>query len=363
MIYLSIPFSFSACNLRHNEYVTGMPALTAVAGMAIHAERVLTGYSMPSLKVEGFSWVLFSLDRDQYAPRRPAQEVRKGQATLPALMDIQRGHGEAALILAISTEQDCDYTTLCQLLLAQPSTLNALLEAELSLAGACVFLGLDGEFKTSPLMVGLYERLGDVFKAYLRSYPTKGLLIQDMSQYLSEQAGLHGKSTLDSLLDCLWLSQQQRSPQSFSAQRAAKAVEQPVKEQDSAIHAPEQDDLNDVWGNFFNEEIGSLLCDDPVTTDSETKVDDQDSELINEYLGILLPTAVGYHEICTGPESRLIVESVISLVRARILASAVKELKEQPEAWQKQCWTWQHLPQYGLFRALSLFNKNEADHG
>lgn len=365
MAFLSIPFVFTGCNLRHNETVCGMPSMTAIAGMAINAERVLSEMGMPSLRVNAFSWVLFSLDRDQHAPRRPAQEVRKGQAILPALMDIRRGHGEAALVLNLCAKESSDYTRLCQFLLDEPQCLSSRLETELTMAGGDVFLGLPGEFQLRPLSLGLYEQFSDVLKAYLRSYPTKGLLIQDMSHQLSEQAVRFNKVPLDALLDCLYASQQQRSPHAMRQQQASQTVEAPVTSMAiENIADPIPPTVDDLWGDLFDHDF-ETLADEGASTfeDQEDVEEEQDSSLLNDYQGILIPTAIGYHEICPSQGQRYIVEPVISLVRARVLASALKELKEHPHAWEKQCWAWQHLPAYRLYRAISPFNLNETDNG
>jgi hypothetical protein len=354
MAYLSIPFSFSGCNLRHNETITGMPAMSAIAGMAHNAERIFREMGFKSLRVEAFSWVLFSLDRDEHAPRRPAQEVRKGQAILPALMDIRRGHGEAALVLSIHTAQSSDYDELCRLMLDEPQRLNSYLENDLTMAGAAIFLGLSGEFQSTSIGVALHETFANVVKSYLRAYPTKGLLMQDMSRYLSEYALDTQQAPLDALLDCLYASQRQRS--------GVNRVELDTKEEPLQIEKPTEDTNpnDDFWADFFSLDLNDLA---EVAINSEPQECEEDVSLLEEYQGILLPTAVGYHEICPPQGQRHFVETVMSLIRARVLASVLKELKESPQSWEHHFWVWEHLPHYRLFRTLSLFNHCENHHG
>lgn len=333
--------------------------MSAIAGMAQNAERIFREMGLKSLSVEAFSWVLFNLDRDEHAPRRPAQEVRKGQAILPALMDIRRGHGEAALVLSIHTEQSTDYDELCRLMLDEPQRLNSYLENDLTMAGAAIFLGLMGEFQSTSIGVAMHETFADVVKSYLRAYPTKGLLMQDMSRHLSEHALHTQQAPLDALLDCLYASQRQRS--------LADRVDPPLNEDkapdniDKTVKAGEDaNPKDDIWGDFFNLDL-NVLAEEAI--DIETKDCEEDVSLLEEYQGILLPTAVGYHEICAPQGQRHFVEPVMSLIRARVLTSVLKELKESSQSWEHHFWVWEHLPRYRIFRALSLFNHFETQHG
>jgi hypothetical protein len=354
MAFLIIPFSFGGANLRHSDMTNGMPAMTAIAGMAQKAEITLQELGLPSLKVDAFTLVYFSLDKDRFSIKRPAQDVRDDKATLPALFDIRRGHGEAALVLKISAHDATDFSRFCELILDTGKRISRRLNSELRFAGGDIFMGLAGEFEQFPLTVSLHEQWSDVLRLFLRAYPTKGQLIQDMSGLLREHAQSQAMTTLDAMMDLLYQSRLQVNAPLHVKSKPEQAMS------DDVILPPAG---NDLQASIDVDDIDQLFGDagdwgTDCAGDSEPS--DPDPSL-KPYLGMLIPTAIGYHEICPGKDGIRYVETVLGLVRARVLRSALKSINEKTDHWSQHFWRWEHRADCRLFRATAYINfTNEA---
>lgn len=349
MAFLIIPFSFGGANLRHSDMTNGMPAMTAIAGMAQTAEVTLQETGLPTLKVDAFTLVYFSLDRDPFSIKRPAQDVRDDQATLPALFDIRRGHGEAALVLKISADDATDFSRFCEGVLDPEKRLSRRLNAELRFAGGDIYMDLPGEFDQCPLTVSLHEQWSDVLRLFLRAYPTKGQLIQDVSGLLREKAQADGISTLDAMMDLLYQSRLQINTLPEEKSKPDQAAN------DESIQPPAG---NDLQASVGVDDIDQLLGDAGDWSFDEQEGSDflETDPALKPYLGMLIPSAIGYHEICPGKDGIRYVETVLGMVRARVLRSALKSINEKSDHWSQHFWRWEHRADCRLFRATAYIN-------
>lgn len=361
MYFLVIPFSYSAANIRPNDMIAGMPAMSAIAGMAHNVERLLRHeLEVPSLTGESFSLVYFNLDRDSASPRRPPEGLGGGSdMKLPALMDIRRAHGEALLVVNFDIQQLDDMNRFAELSSGPDglSRIESILNANLRFAGGEIFVGLPGEFGNSALNLGIQQAWGDVLSSMLKAYPTQGLLIQDKSQLVSKMALESGVSTLEAMTELVYQSKlAMKSNYAKSAPVEATVTEVSVVEPGTDTVAVEADSVDQDRddSDFFDLDDSDPLGDESV----ESPVEEQDSP--PPYLGVLLPCAVGFHEVCAGHPGdgsypHVYVESVLSLVRARALPSVKRDINQEREPWQAHFWRWEHLPNHRLYRAVSFY--------
>lgn len=359
MYFLMIPFAYSAANIRPNDMVAGMPAMSAIAGMAHNVERLLRHQlEVPSLKGAAFSLVYFNLDRDSTSPRRPPEGLKGGSdMELPALMDIRRAHGEALLVVNFDIQQQDDMDRFAELSSGPDglARIESILSANLRFAGGEVFIGLAGEFGNSALNLGVHQAWGDVLSLMLKAYPTQGLLIQDKSHLVSKMALESGVSTLQAMTELVYQSKlalksnyTRSSPVEAVPTTQVSDVEhgqEPVVDVDSLDLDLDDFDLLDL-------DDSELVGDESV----EIPISEPDS---SPYLGVLMPCAVGFHEVCAGLAGEgsyphVYVESVLSLVRARAIPSVKRDISQEREPWQSHFWRWEHLPNHRLYRAVSF---------
>lgn len=358
MYFLTIPFSYSAANIRPNDMLAGMPAMSAVAGMAHNVERLVRQQlEIPSFTTQAFSLVYFNLDRDSASPRRPPEGLGGGSdMKLPALMDIRRAHGDAALIICFdfTAPEDLElFTGMCggSEGLMQ---LESILSASLRFAGGEIFIGLPGEFGNSALNLGMQQSWEEVLRQLQKAYPTQGLLIQDKSDLVTMKARETGLSSLEAMVELTYQSKLAlKSNPKLSVGSAASVS---AAEPDLGAVTPGVDELD-------LDDLDLLDLDDSVPMDDESPdgpVDDLASPA--PYLGVLMPCAVGFHEVCAGHAGEgsyphVYVESVLSLVRARSIASVKQDVRQDREPWQAHFWRWEHLPTHRIYRATSFLSK------
>lgn len=367
MYFLAIPFSYSAANIRPNDMIAGMPAMSAISGMAHNVERLLRDQlEVPSLTGAAFSLVYFNLDRDIASPRRPPEKLGGGSdMILPALVDIRRAHGEAMLVVNFDISNQDEMDRFARLSSGQEglARIESILNARLRFAGGEIFLGLAGEFGNSALNVGLHQAWGDVISLMLKAYPTQGLLIQDMSHLVTSAALERGVSTLDAMVELVYQSKLALKSNSIKASAAGiappasvgEAGDEPAlsgSDTDTTIGPDtELDDLDDLELLDMGDE--DLAADESDVTTLEA------SDSSSTYMGVLIPCAVGFHEVCAGHAGdgsypHVYVESVLSLVRARSVPSVKRDISQAREPWQAHFWRWEHLPHHRLYRAVSF---------
>lgn len=372
MYFLTIPFTYSASNIRPNDMIAGMPSMTATAGMAHNLQRVLQaeqGYT--TFTSLAFTLIYFNIDRDVGTPRRPPQEPTKGTMRMPGLMDIRRAHGQAALVvyfdLADGDELDAFLNQFGES--ARVQALQHVLGGELRFAGGEVFIGTQGEFGNKPLTMFVEQDWGSVLTQLMTAYPTQGLLIQDMSQELARAAQDAGKNTLATMADLIYQSRLQRqarrqqSPRTESS-AAVEAINPAVATLESRETLIEQPDEavgpSEVATPLSSEpdcDADDLFDYDDFDLDELTdgaSVEHLDVEAVQPYVGVLMPSAIGFHEVCQPRGDQHFVESVLSLVRARILPSVKLDLSQSRAAWQTHFWRWEYLPAHNLYRAVNF---------
>ena len=365
MYFLAIPFSYSAANIRPNDMIAGMPAMSAISGMAHNVERLLRDQlEVQSLTGKAFSLVYFNLDRDIASPRRPPEKLGGGSdMILPALVDIRRAHGEAMLVVNFDIPNQEDMDRFARLSCGQEglARIESILNARLRFAGGEIFLGLSGEFGNSPLNVGIHQAWGDVLTLMLKAYPTQGLLIQDMSHLVTSAAIEGGLSTLDAMAELVY--QSKLALKSNFKKASTSGNDHPPSSVGTAV------DEQDLSGFGSDTEIGSYTELDDLDVldlgDEDLAGHESDVTTLEEstpepaYLGVLIPCAVGFHEVCAGHEGdgsypHVFVESVLSLVRARSVPSVKRDISQAREPWQAHFWRWEHLPHHRLYRAVSF---------
>lgn len=359
MYFLMIPFTYSAANIRPNDMIAGMPAMSAIAGMAHNVERLLRQQlEVPSLTGPAFSLVYFNLDRDSASPRRPPEGLGGGSdMRLPALMDIRRAHGEAVLVVNFDIQQLEDMDRFAELSsgLEGVNRIESILNANLRFAGGEVFIGLPGEFGNSPLYLGIHQAWGDVVSLMLKAYPTQGILIQDKSQLVSNMALETGVSTLEAMTELVYQSKLAlKSNYTKSATvQAVTTTQESGDELGLVTVVVEADSLDLDDHDLLDLDDPDPICDEAV----EAPIGEIEST--PPYLGVLMPCAVGFHEVCAGHAGdgsypHVYVESVLSLVRARALPSVKRDISQEREPWQAHFWCWEHLPNHRLYRAVSF---------
>ena len=358
MYFLTIPFRYSAANIRPNDMLAGMPAMSAIAGMAHNVQRLVRQQlEIPSFTSLAFSLVYFSLDRDSASPRRPPEGLGGGSdMKLPALMDIRRAHGEASLILSFDFTEPEDLELFSGLTSGSEGLgqLESVLSASLRFAGGEIFIGLPGEFGNSALNLGVQQSWADVLGQLQKAYPTQGLLIQDKSELVTATARERGLSSLEAMVELTYQSKlalKSNPKQSPAAAASAKAVESDLV---AAILEEDSLDLDD---------LDLLDLDDAAPAfDESAEAPSEDLDGQAPYLGVLMPCAVGFHEVCAGHAGEgsyphVYVESVLSLVRARSIASVKRDIRQDREPWQAHFWRWEHLPTHRIYRAVRHFSK------
>jgi hypothetical protein len=372
MYFLTIPFTYSASNIRPNDMIAGMPSMSATAGMAHNLQRVMrTELGYPTFTSLAFSLIYFNIDRDAGTPRRPPQEPAKGSMRMPGLMDIRRAHGQAALVVYFDVTDEEESNTLLNQLAesARVHALQHLLGGELRFAGGEVFIGTQGEFGNKPLTMFVEQDWSAVVTQLMTAYPTQGLLIQDMSQELSRAAQASGTNTLVALADLIYQSRLQReakrqqSPRTeSSAMECVGASDVSTSESSESLgeQADEPSGLTEEATSLSSE---PLLDDDDLfdyddfdldAMTDEVTVENAESDASQPYVGVLLPCAIGFHEVCPPRGDQHFVESVLSLVRARILPSVKLDLSQSRAAWQTHFWRWEYVPAHRLYRAVSF---------
>ncbi|MBB4865332.1 hypothetical protein HNP46_004213 [Pseudomonas nitritireducens] len=344
MYFLTLPFNFSASNLKASDFMVGMPAMTAAAGMAHKAQCIMKEeLGLKTFEFKAFSLIYFSLDRDSSAPRRPPQEARHAGAemVLPSGVDIRRGAGEAALTLYFTLKDDADFEPFEHLLSQESNRLARALTAGLRFAGGSVVLGLPGEGGSTAIQVFMSQTWEAALRRLVRAYPTKGLVIQCESELFSQRAKELDDSPVEAMCDLLYRSRLQR----YEEIGTVAAVD----EMTSAAELLVSDDLFDL--DAFSLDLDMAHLDSP-----EFQVGLADEP----YLGILLPNQVGYHQILVGQDEERVVEPVGSIVRAKILPSALTDLTLAREHWSRHFWEWH--PQYtdNLYITLGYSPAKEA---
>jgi hypothetical protein len=354
MYFLTIPFSYSAANIRPNDMIAGMPAMSAVSGMVHNVERLLRDQlDIPSFRCEAFSLIYFNLDRDIASPRRPPEGLGGGSdMKLPALVDIRRAHGEAMLVVNFQIPSDQDADRFAGLVTGPDGLahVESILSARLRFSGGEMFFGLPGEFGNSPLNVGISQSWGEVLGSMRKAYPTQGLLVQDMHHLVTKTALDKGVSTLDAVADLIY--QSKLAMKSGNKQTPEAELNHPGVEIGQGVEGHETVDPDDM--DLLDLEDGEVP-----EIDEDAKVMDE-TEGSNLYLGVLLPCAVGFHEVCAGHDGHsgcyphVYVESVLSLVRIRSVASVARDIRQNRAPWQSHFWRWEHLPEHRLYRAVSF---------
>lgn len=344
MYFLSIPFSYSSANIRPNDMITGMPSMSAVAGMAHNVQRVMRdACGLESFTTLAFSLVYFSIDRDIAPPRRPpeAGDAKGEVMNLPGLMDIRKAHGEAALIVYFSIEDAADHAKLPEMTRRERglSEVAQALSDSLRFAGGDIFLGLPGEFNNRPLMVEVDQTWDAVVSKMLNAYPTQGLLIEDQSRMIREKCRSDGLDSLRAMSALLFESKKQSR-----------------KELSSPPRDPDLDQASNevATGDATDYTVDDLLA--LAESDVEEDNDGVDPDLSVRLLGTLIPAAVGFHEVCAPRGEQVFVEGVLSVVKARVLPSVKLDLTQGRAPWQSHFWTWEHLPTHRLYRATSFSN-------
>lgn len=350
MYFMTIPFSFSASNIRPSDMIAGMPALSAVGGMTHNIQRVFQndlGFS--SFTVMAFSLVYFNLDAQDSAPKRPMQGMKDGKPTLPGLMDIRRGFGEAAVVLYFDVPDLFEHKDFAELMNSKDGELQVknLLDMHIRFAGGEVLTGTLGEYGAHVFKTFVSQRWEEVLTKMMQAYPTQGLLLQDMSQALSHKAQTEGTTSLEAMHALLLASQVERY------ERYAKPRSRQQMPSSADQQAPVMDELV-MDDGFFRQVLSAKVDDQLMTGDGDTAQGAED--LATHSVGTLLPAAIGFHEICEPRGQQYFVEQVLGLVKARTLASVKLDLTQGRADWQTHFWRWQHLAEHRLHRAVTFSN-------
>jgi hypothetical protein len=361
MYFMTIPFSFSASNIRPSDMIAGMPALSAVGGMTHNIQRVFQhdlGFS--SFTVMAFSLVYFNLDAQDSAPKRPMQGLKDGKPTLPGLMDIRRGFGEAAVVLYFDVPDLFEHKDFAELMGSKDGELQIknLLDMHIRFAGGEVLTGTMGEYGTHEFKTSVFQRWDDVLTKMMQAYPTQGLLLQDMSQTLIEKAQAEGTTALEAMHALLLASQVERyeryaKPRARQVTATTAVATTQLSAADQSVPVMDELVMDD---DFFRQELNSqvdrtrqvMMANNDIAPDAE--------DLSAHYVGTLLPAAVGFHEICEPRGQQYFVEQVLGLVKARILPSVKLDITQARADWQTHFWRWEHLDEHRLHRAVTFSN-------
>lgn len=347
MFFLTIPFAFSEANLRTTDYMLGMPSMTSVSGMADRSVQLINdALGLQSIKLDAFSIVYFGLGRDQYGPKRPAQMSRNEGADVitPSAVDIRRGNGEAALTLLLSVGCDDEFKVFSQHMEPEISSkvLQALV-ANLRFAGGTIDIGLKGEFGQDEMGLFITPAWATTLKRFMRAYPTAGLLIEDVSSMISDEIGDGDGEVLDAMLQLIYTSRVQR----YAEVKPILGDEYP-REQPFEL---EEMDFADGEEFEFDLDLALVVSDEP----------NHGLPQEEEYLGVIIPSAVGYFGITPVVEDCQTAESAASLVRAKILPSAALDLSEHRQTWHKHFWKWRYLEESRLYRCSALEEEDLND--
>lgn len=332
MDFIKIPFIYSSANIRPNDMIAGMPAISAVAGMSHRVQCIFReDLGIPTFCTQGFSIVYYSIDRDLGTPRRPPQKQIKDVLEMPSLHDIRRAHGEAELIIAFTISEDSDYSEFSSLLRDRLGIVVESFNAGLRFAGGEVFIGTRGEFGSVDYSVSVVSDWSSALSQMMRAYPTRGQMIESKHQLLSEHAKKLQVTTLKALFDlCISSKREAYAPHTANSMEST-----PIKEENVTSLF---DDLDTSFEDF-----------DDGHAESE-----KEDELEQEYLGMLLPAATGFHEICEPRAEQYFVEPVLSLVRARILPSVKRDIIDGRADWKDHFWKWNFLPAHHLHYATNF---------
>ncbi|MHD0645039.1 hypothetical protein ACYPKM_05390 [Pseudomonas aeruginosa] len=351
MYFLTIPFSFVGASFRPCDLISGLPAMSGVAGMCYNAQRVFRNeLGFQTFTVEAHSLIYFQIDEDGGPPRRPPEEPEKGGMNMPSLMDIRRGHGRAAVILYFTAADDAEFVRLGEMLADRQGMrkISFTLAANLRFVGGEMFIGTKGEFGDQDFGISLHQKWSDTLSRIMQAYPTQGLLIQDMSHELRAKAETDNSTTMQALLNMLYASNTQRSWKAPTP----KDPDEPILDQPKIIHQkPEGVEFNnEPWDPFGDVELDLELldeCDEPA-----------DESFTEQYLGALMPALTGYHEICDARGEQHFVEAALSLVRGRILPSVLVDLRDHRADWKQHFWCWRHLPSYRMYMTTGYDKAN-----
>jgi hypothetical protein len=356
MYFMTIPFSFSACNIRPSDMIAGMPALSAVGGMTHNIQRVFQNdLGFTSFKVMAFSLVYFNFDAQDSAPKRPMQGMKDGKPTLPGLMDIRRGFGEAAVVLYFDVPDLFEHKDFAELMASidGESQVKTLLDMHIRFAGGEVSTGTLGEYGGHEFKTFIARRWDDVLNKMMRAYPTQGLLLQDMSQELSQKALAEGTTSLEAMHALLLTSQVERYERYAKTKPVKPSVVAEVVETSlTASDAPEPVMDEVVMDDDFFRQLLSAPADEPHSDDDTLETEAESPS--HQAVGTLLPAAIGFHEICEPRGQQYFVEPVLGLVKARILPSVKLDISEGRADWQTHFWRWQHLVEHRLHRAVTF---------
>lgn len=356
MYFMTIPFSFSASNIRPSDMIAGMPALSAVGGMTHNIQRVFQNdLGFTSFHVMAFSLVYFNLDAQDSSPKRPMQGMKDGKPTLPGLMDIRRGFGEAAVVLYFDVPDLFEHKDFAELMASKDGEYQVknLLDMHIRFAGGEVSTGTQGEYGSQEFKTFIAQRWEDVLSKMMRAYPTQGLLLQDMSQELSQKALAEGTTSLEAMHALLMASQVERYERYAKPKPVNPSVEPEVVDTPLIVEAEPEPVMGEVVmdDDFFRQLLSAPAED--ANPDDESSTPEAESPA-PQAVGTLLPAAIGFHEICEPRGQQYFVEPVLGLVRARILPSVKLDISEGRADWQTHFWRWQHLVEHRLHRAVTF---------
>jgi hypothetical protein len=341
MSFLIIPFRFSASNFRPNDIVSGAPSLNAISGMSHNVQRVISGdLGISSFQVDAFSIVFFSVDLDKSTIKRPTDRKKMDNQSLD---DIRRGRGEAALVLKYSVASDDDFTRFVASM--DDDSLYWALSAELRFAGGETFIGTRGEFGVSSLPLSVEDDWAATIKKLMKAYPTQGQIWEDKKSLITAYSAQEGKTALDAMLELLELSNYQQK-KSFSK----------LIVRDEAEVTPAAD-----GGGDNNNDESAISTDDDFDLDAiemsdlpVISIESPKRKIQDEYVGILLPVSNGFHEIGESRDGQYFGESILSLVRSRVLGSLLRSLNDGSETWGHHFWRQEYLPHHKIHRSVSV---------
>ncbi|MBB4865311.1 hypothetical protein HNP46_004192 [Pseudomonas nitritireducens] len=344
-LFLSIPFSYSAANIRPNDMIAGMPSMSAVGGMVHNIQRVIRDYfGWNTFKTGAFSLVYFSLDRDKGTPRRPPQEPAGGLMTMPSLMDIRRAHGKAAITICITFEDESERQAFDELLASEIGTLqiNQALSSSLRFAGGSVFLGLPGEHYDQPLDLAVSSDWMDILRSYARAYPTQGLLIEDMSQELGQKARSEDTTVLKAMTAMIYQSALLRPWTSPNV----PDLDEPLAVQPT-FDIVKAEGVEPNRHKFQQVDSGDIGLGEYVLAE---EVNEIPAYLTESYQGLLLPAVVGFHGVCSPRGGQHFVEPALSVIRAVNLDTIRDSVTLYQQDWRRSFWAYEHVPEHYLYR-------------
>lgn len=244
---------------------------------------------------------------------------------MPSLHDIRRAHGEAELVIAFTIADDGDYSEFSVLIKENIGRLIETFNAGLRFAGGELFIGTKGEFASVDYGVSVATDWADILTQMMRAYPTRGQLIESKHKMLSGHAKKLGITTLNALFDlCIKSKRETYAPATIIGDLA------PQQNEGIDVHDTSFDDFDDTGEDVAFEDVE------------------------DEYLGLLMPAATGFHEICGPRDEQYFVESVLSLVRARVLPSIKRDLLDARADWGDHFWKWSFVPEHHLHHATNF---------